>query len=280
MPSSKKAVAAGARNTFMGFIDEFGFLTGGSPTAPAAGELSFMTPILGITDANPATPEPESVNVEGDDGTLAEFDFDSTETRRFNINTSVQDLDHEAAILGTNVETLAEIYMGAQDIRNAPERNMCAILQSRAKKFDAGVQGQKAWNGTLVPLGSGRPLGRRAFEGRAAAAFAYSFTPQPAGYTPWGVTIAEDGFLAADSPRYIPLNSEYPVVALAFTGNAVKTEFTWSSATFAYSPVSVAKIAVLVDRVAVTVASVGTRSFTLSAAPRNGGRGIAVFQFQ
>jgi hypothetical protein len=126
---------------------------------------------------------------------------------------------------------------------------------------------------------TGTPLGRRAFEERAAAAFGYSFTPQPAGYAPWGYTIQVGGFLNANTVRSIALNGEYPAIAVAFTGDGSTTEWTWLASVFAGSPVSVSKILVTVDRVAVAVSAVGTRSFTIAAA-RNGGRGVALFQYE
>lgn len=276
MPGSRRNIAAGNRYALYGFMDEFGFLTGSTPTAPSAGATgSAMGQLLGIKTAAPTIPDPDAVQVTGEDGLLGEFDFDSIATRRFTADIAVQDLDADAAMQGTNVQTIGEILMGAGDINDAPELDMCFVFQSRAKKQDAGVKGKKAWSGAIIPLATGKPLGRVQYSEREAAAYRLSIAPQLASYNVWGVSILEaaEGTTAL---RQRPFNSEYPIMIEAFTGNGALATFNLSK-----TPISVAKTVVYVDRVAATLASIsaGAKTFTANAIVRNLGRGIVIYEF-
>lgn len=277
MPASNSAIAGGNQWFFGGFLDEFGYLKGGTNTAPSSGATgSPMFQIVGVQEATPATPERETIQILGDDDLLGEIPLTSIASRRFTAGYAVQNLTQEANLQGTNVETLGEILMGALDIVEEAEYDTCYILQSRALKQDSGVKGRKGWNGVLIPLAIGKPLGRRAFSSRAAAAFALDITPQIAGYSPWGITHLSSN-VGTPGLRYRPFNSEYPIVMERWTGNGALSTFNLS-----HTPVSVAKTFVAVRRIPATVSSVNTStpSMTLSAAPADGAEVVALYQFQ
>ena len=146
MGSFTKGLAAGNRLSFAWFIDDFGFPLGNSTSAPSQGATGAPAFNLeGIKTAAPTNPEREIVPVTGDDDLLAEFDFSPTTSRSFVIEYSVEDLSILAAILGTNIVTWGEAKIAMMDIVSPPDRNMGFIFQSRAKKRNLGVSGQKGW---------------------------------------------------------------------------------------------------------------------------------------
>lgn len=278
MGTFTKAIAAGNAKAFLGFIDSNGFLVGSATTAPAAGAAgSPMLALTGIKAASPTVPERDVVQVTGDDDLLGEFDFASLTSRSFVAEFAIQNLELEALLLGTNVETLAEIKLGALDVVSPAELNVCLILQSRAKKQNSGVVGQAGWTGVIVPLATAAPLGRDAFSERSPGVFRLQITPQTASNNPWGVTIL-DSNTGTTGLRYRPFNSENPITMHAHTGNAVLQ--TW---TLDYQPVSAAKTSLTADRVALAVSSVSTSapySVTTSAtAPIGDAHLVTVYEF-
>ena len=73
MASFTKAIAAGNAYAQIGFIDSNGFLVGSATSAPANGAVgSGLLDITGIKTAAPAVPDPEFVQVTGDDVLLGE----------------------------------------------------------------------------------------------------------------------------------------------------------------------------------------------------------------
>jgi hypothetical protein len=275
MPTTLSNIAAGNRYAFGGFVNSFGFMIGAAASAPAAGTSSGMFQVKGIKTAAPASPEPEAVPVSGDDELLGEFQFDSITERRFTAEFSVGNLTQEAALQGTNVQTLGEISVGALDVLEGLEFDTCWIFQSRAKKQDTGVRGQKAWQGTIVPLATAKPLGRAAYEERTAALYRFSISPQVAGYHPWGLTVL-DANAGTPGMRFLPFQSEYPVHIQAFTGNAALAVIPVD-----FEPISVAKTTAFVNRVAATVLSVSAanKTVTLSATPAGAANVVIIYEF-
>jgi hypothetical protein len=278
MATFTKSIAAGNTYAFMGFIDSNGFMVGSATTAPAGGAAgSPMIRITGIKTASPTVPEPEVVQVTGDDTLLGEFDFDSLTQRSFTIEVAVQDLEAEALLQGTNVETVAEIKLGALDILNSAELNACLIIQSRAKKQDAGAVGQKGWNGVIIPIATVKPLGRDTFAERGPAVFRYFVTPQIASNNPWGVTIL-DVNAGTTGLRYRPFTAENPVTMHAHTGNGALQSWTLN-----YQPISVVKTALFGGKNPIAVSAVTTTApfavTTIAAAPIGGLALVTVYEF-
>lgn len=277
MASFTKSIAAGTTYAFLSFVDENGFWVGSGTSAPANGAAGAgCIRILGIKTASPTVPERDVVQVTGDDDLLGEFDFASLTSRSFVIEVAVQDLELEAKLLGTTVQSLAEIKWGGLDIDNPAELSVGLIIQSRAKKQDTGVQGQKGWSGVILPIAAAAPLGRDAFTERTPGVFRLQVTPQKASNTPWGITISSAN-LGKTGPRYLPFDSEYPITAHAHSGNGSLQTFTLD-----LPPVSAAKTSVVSARVAQTVSSVSTTSpysATISGTPIGGAQMLTTYEF-
>lgn len=276
MPAFNRAIAAGNRYAFAWFIDDNGFMTGASTTAPANGAAgSGAFTLSGIKTAAPTIPEPDVVQVTGDDALQGEFSFDSIETRAFTIEYTVEDLSLIATILGVTLTTWGEVRTALMDVPNPPERNMGFIFQSRAKKADTGAQGQKGWNGKFIPLATFTPLGRASFDERGAAVFRGQISPQSSGYDPFGVSILTSNY-GTTAARQIPFNAENPIHIKTWRGDNTTTAFTLD-----YVPVSAAKTSAFVDRVVRTVSTVstGASTMTVSSAPGTGRPMIALYEF-
>lgn len=269
MAAPNRGISAGAQQSYLGFYDSDGLLTGGTPTAPAAGTQTGnpFTHILGIKEASPEVGEPDTEVITGDDIRLGEFDFESIATRRFTITVAAFNMQQEADLLGTNVETIAGFKMGALDVIDRVERDCCLILNSRTKKQDTGVYGQKAWSGILIPLATIIPLGRQTFSERTGAVYRFSVTPQVAGNNPWGITFSE-ALAGTEGLTYRPFSGDYPMHIHVFTGNGIITDWT-----LRHQPVDTAHTTAFMDKVERTVSAVSTTTYAATTtALRNNGR--------
>jgi hypothetical protein len=277
MASFTKNIAAGNNYCYFGFIDSRGYLVGSTTTAPAAGATgSGMIRLQGVKVAAPTVPEPEVVQVTGDDTLLGEFSFDSIAQRAFIIEFAIQNLETEALLLGTNVETIGEIRLGSIDILDAPTLNGCLILQSRAQKQNTGVVGQAGWTGVIIPLMTAKPLGRASFDERGPAVYRYQITPQIASNNPWGISILEAN-AGTTGTRYRPFNAENPITMHAHTGNGVVTAFLLDN-----TPISVAKTVTTATRVNVPLTSVQTTApvgMTTTGTPIGGAPMVTLYEF-
>ena len=265
MASFTKAIAAGNAYAQIGFIDSNGFLVG-----------SGLLDITGIKTAAPAVPDPEFVQVTGDDVLLGEFDFESLTSRGFVIETAVGNLELDALLQGTNVVSFGDGKIGALDVLNPAELNAMLIIQSRAKKYNTGVVGQKGWTGVILPLATVKPLGRSGFDERGAAVYRYSVTPQLASNAPWGVTFDDTNF-GTPGLRHIPFNFENPITMHAHSGNGSLQTFTLTRA-----PISAAKTITYSARVAQVVTGVSTTSpysVTISGTPIGGAQMTTIYEF-
>lgn len=210
-------IAAGSSDSWIGFFNDAGRFIGGTPDTPAAGTGSGMRELLGVKQVPLTIPDPESVIIDGDDVWLGEFEMESLASRAYIVTLAVYDLQLEAYLLGTNVETIAGGRWGVLDVKNAPERDVCFIHQSRSKKFDGGNKGQKAWQGVLV-RGTAKPLGRTAYNSREGAEYRLRIVPALTTHNPWGVTLSTDNAGATEAAQR-PFQSDYPYTMQAFTGN-------------------------------------------------------------
>lgn len=279
MSGSYKSAAAGLQQSWMGFLDANGFLLGSDTSAPAAGATgSGMLRILGVKSANATVPERERTQSTSEDGELVyDFDFPSPNSRAFIIETALQDLAMEAKLIGKPVEAIAGGLMGYEDITNAPEYDTCIIIQSRSKKADSGVNGQKGWSGKYYPLATVQALGRSGYDERGAAVYRLSVTPQLAAKNNWGVTFRDANgvdFFA----RARPYSFSQPIYLHRYVGNGVLTTFNLD-----YAPIDVASISVYSSvGAALTVASVSAsgKTFTLNSAPANNLDFVAMVQYQ
>jgi len=262
-----RTASAGNKYSFLGFLDDDGFLIGGTPDAPAAGEASGMLRLTGIKEVPITIPDSDIISATGDDTNIADFDFDSDQPRRYIATMAVEDLNLITYLTGVDQATIAGGSWADFDVVDAPERTACLIHQQRAVDLDSG----KAWKGILVRRATVKYLGQDSMNERTPSTFRLSVTPQPAMHDPWGFTLQK---LA----RFKKFQSAYPYTMSAFTGDGAETTFHLD-----YEPVEVAKSQATVERIARTITSVDPAypyGFTLSLAAVGNGRGQMLYQFR
>lgn len=279
MASFSKSIDAGNDYAFLGIRDSNGFLVGQGTSAPSQGASgSAMFRLLGIKEAPVTAAERSAVVATGDNGkVLATFNFLDPTPRSFVIELAVDDLERDATILGTTVQTIGEIKLGAYDIIDPAEINVSLILQSNAKKWNTGVVGQAGWGGYIIPLATAVPLSRNGFSESTPGVFRLQVTPQTADMDPWGITIT-DSTAGTAGLGFYKFDSEYPITMHAHTGTGALSTFTLD-----YKPVSAAKTKVYSARVAQTTTSVSTTapySVTISGTPIGGAQMVTIYEFQ
>lgn len=281
MTGATRGASMGVRNCFIGFYGDDDKLTGGTLTAPSNGAPNGnpFDHILGVQSASPATPDPDTVQVPGDDELIAEWELPSLSTRRFNIDIAAFDLDQVAQIQNTNVVTFGDGKLGVEDIANLPEVNACIILQGRTKKQDIGVKGRKAYSGVIIPVATVQWLGRVAFNSREGAAYRLSVTPQLADRTPWGVTISN--LFGASAVRRIPITFDNPIHMQVYRGDGSETDWVTQ-----HTPISVAKTKFITQApgfgavdAALSSVTPATHVVATSSSPAVGAVGVAFYEF-
>ena len=237
MSGSRSNIAAGTQLAFYGIYDSAGRLKGSTTGTLAQGGVgSGMKRLVGIKRANPGPTEPEDVQITGDDSPIGSIEFGPAETPSFIIENAVFDLDIQAAMQGTVVQSLQDLRLGVAQPENPVYPDICLIIQGKAKKQDAGVKGIKAWVGVIVPVASVIPVGREEFSERTPGVNRYQVNTQVASKQPWGVTIA-DGDLGTTGAPLIPFTSDNPITMHTFIGDGAETDFVVD-----LTPVEVGKI--------------------------------------
>jgi hypothetical protein len=270
----KQNLAAGVQQAWLSFLDSENFALGNAQTAIAAGDIRGSYPFVGIQEMPTGILEGETVPVPGDDTTLGSFIFASADPREFLINFGQGDLNLDAMLQGTLVETLGGINIGLSDPGQPVYPTVCLIVNSRAIKRDSGQSGQAAWCGYIFPVVQLQPLSRETLTGRTAGVYRYKGTAQAAYNHPWGVTIAEavNGDVSSFS---FPFTSPYPLTLDAFRGNGIKTDWVLNKA-----PVDTNNTKPFVERVALAVSAVTPATKTMTAAvAANNGRGVVIYGY-
>jgi hypothetical protein len=238
-------IAAGLDYIFYGVLNSSGYMYGstsdGATSGAAAGEP--MLRLDGGRTVPVSLPEDEIVTVVGDNAPMVSFNFPPTELPNGVIELSERNDVFDALVQGLLVETLGDMRVstyGTPDRSNQPD--MCLLMMQKAKKWEAGVQGIKAWEMTLVPRCTITPLGNDITQ-REFGPYRYSVNLQTTDRKSWGATFT-DAINATESGTLIKIASDNPIMLQAFVGNGAAQAFT-----LAYTPVSAAKLFVHTDGV-------------------------------
>lgn len=275
--NNKGLIAAGYRLAFYGVIDTDGILIGGDGTAPVAGNADGkpMIRLLGATTAPVQLTESESVPIPGDDGVLGQFQFESSDLPAGVIEFSVRDLVFEAIANGALVETLGT---DAYAIENQPDfdpASLTMILTRRAQQFSSAGKGQARWESLLLHNVVATPLGSN-YEIKAPAVYAYRISLSKSDRRATGQTLT-NATMGTKTSVGTTVMTENPLHMVAYTGDNTAVTFN-----LPFTPISVAKTKVFVNGVGVTVNSVNVanKTFTLSSAPANGAKVVALYEYE
>lgn len=227
-------IAAGVDQAWYGTLDAAGLLKGGTKTAPVAGNAvgSPMLRLTGVQSADITIPQPDQVNIPGDNKTQGSFLFASEENPAFTIETGVFNQALQALEQGTQEYQEGGARLGVLAPVDLDPQDMCWILQSPTKKKDVGYNGLKAWHGYIIPASTAIPMGRNSFATRAGASDRHRVTANPASKTPSGTPIDETNFLT-EGGAVIPFTSDYPIFYQRWTGDGTEDAFTMAKAAVA-----------------------------------------------
>jgi hypothetical protein len=237
MSGPNRYISAGAQNCWWGRVHTNGYFIGPSGST-ANGASEGMRQILGIKSANPGPVEPEAVDITGDDITLGAIDFGPNEVPKYVMETAAFDLDTQAKLQSTLVETLGDIRIGVLQPNDPEYVDIVQILQAKTKSKDVGTDGLKAWSGYIIPVANAVPLGRGEFNERTPAVDRYKVTLQVASRNPWGVTITAANAGTTGAPMR-PFTADNPITMHYWIGDGAA-----STVILDKTPVSLAKIIV------------------------------------
>jgi hypothetical protein len=245
-----QSISAGVQQTQFLFYDINGEPSGDSPTPLANAQYAGAYQWVGIQEFPSGIPEAEAVPIPGDDTLLGSILFSSDAPREGLITFGQMDLDLEARMQNTLVESLGDIRMGLIDTASTILATGALITQARSVKRSTGVQGAAGWSGLIYPNVQVQPLNRETLAGRTAGSYRYKYVAQQAFYKPWGITISDEvnGDIAAYA---IPFTSPYPLTMGAFRGDGATVNWTLHK-----TPISVNKTRPFSDKLALAVTSV------------------------
>jgi hypothetical protein len=218
-------IAAGFELCEYHILDSNGVIAGTAGSIPAVGAIVGAGVVLGVQTANIAVPEPERVNIPGDDTSLGKFQFDSQDTPEFNLVVGAQDLQQEAAFQSMLVESDGDMNMGVLQPFSPTYKDLLLIFTSKTKSYAAASRGTSQYSGYIIAKVQAQPLGRVTFEGRAGAGFQYACIANQS--TTWGVGATfQTAVQGTESAVLRPWSAENRISMDRATGNNVATTFT------------------------------------------------------
>lgn len=275
---TRKVIAAGFTNVFYGILDANGQCTGVATSLNAGVQAgSSMRRFEGAKSGPISVPTPDVVMVTGDDEAKGSFTFDSTDLANGTLTTSIKDMDFEALCMGLEVVDLGVFQtVGIGQPENPQRRDMCMILQRRAKSRTAAEIGVGKWEGIFIPKATITPL-YAPFQERTPAEYGYQLTLNKSDSMIWGETFGLSTW-GAEEMVFHQFNSDNPIVVHAFRGNGAQTVFNLD-----YTPAgtTAAYVRAYVNRVHwgnITV-NAAAKTVTFGAAPTNGAIGNIVYQY-
>ncbi len=267
--SDTQSLQAGVQQAWLMFYDANGEPSGNDTTALANATSAGSYQFRGIQEMPTGIPEADAVPIPGDDTVLGNILFSSDAPREFVVNMGQMDLELEARLQNSVVETVGDAKMGYIDSPDAVLATVSLIVQSKAI-----VDGVAAWMGWIYPLVQLQPLNRETFSGRTAGVIRYKGVAQPATNNTWGTTILN----RQGSPTLAyarPAISDKPLTMHAFRGAI--TSFTLDK-----TPVSVIKTPAYSDKILVPVSSVNTptpRIITFTNPVAAGRPGLVIYEY-
>src|ERR1700741_1973708 len=148
-----RSIQAGTQLAFWGQVDAFGFFAGTSGSVASGANGESMGRLLGIKTANPGPVEPESVNVTGDDTTLGAIDFGPNEVPTWIMELAALDLNNQALMQGTLVETLGGLKISTLQPNDPVYPDICLIYQGKAKRQGCRLRGFQSRGGVHFAIG-------------------------------------------------------------------------------------------------------------------------------
>lgn len=198
-------------------VVHWGYNTGGYFTGTNKTPTSSTTPnpagtFVAAKTASLSIPEAERVNATGNNKRIRTFSFENPEETGFEFSLAAADLDFQAAIMGTKIETLGTWDLGL--IRPGTTRaiNITMIINTDAASEESASTGEAGYFVQILPLMLVRYRGASNVTERTVHDRVFSATINPFARKPWGelLTSLTNGDVLADG---LEGTSPYPVFA-------------------------------------------------------------------
>lgn len=263
MANASKIVASiGLRRAQIYEIDSTGYPDGDQDAADGYDGVR----LTGVQSYTPTLPDVQILNHQGDDVVFAQDKLAPTELPSGALNTGKTNLDIDALLGSSLVETLGEAQIGVMATdEQGQEPLVCLVLYRSAQNVDPASAGfgSRHWKQYWFPKTAIIPKDATA-EQAGLDQNQYNIVPTKFTMKPWGVPLSDDTN-GADQAVYMRTISENPVMMERWTGNGTLTTFNLN-----WTPINTTKTKVFANGTAQTVASVDTDStpaFTLSGTP-------------
>jgi hypothetical protein len=217
-------IAAGFDRLEYHMLDTNGIAAGPSGSITAGATGSGAGRMRGVKTSDIVIPEPDIVNITGDDGPLGSFIFQPTATPGFNIDVGAADLQDEAYFQGTLVENSGDLSFGVLQPKDQAFPDFCLIGVSRAKSKMSGSDGVSGYSGIIIPKCQIVPLGRVSYTEREGGVFRYRVSVTMSDAYPWGQTL-KDSINGTTGGAIMPWTAENRITIHAWTGNSVVSTF-------------------------------------------------------
>lgn len=264
--------ASGLRKARVYALDSAGYPNGDQSGASGYNGVD----VTGIKGVSINSPDNQRINHTGDDETFAQDFLPPTELPSGSFTTGKTNQTLDAMLTDQNVQTIGEWELDGQYTNKAGSEIDVLMMYWRQALVTAPGDvdfGSRRWQTHIIGKCRVTPQGASPEQG-GADVNNYSLTATKTGVTPWGVafTEADNGFTRAVKLRK---TADYPIMLERYTGNGTLTTFNTE-----FAPITAAKTKVWVNGTAAIVNSVDTsaKTFTLSAAPANNGKVVALYE--
>lgn len=216
-------IAAGFRYIFAGRVNSSGYLSGNVSAEASNGQLLRMSRIRGAQTFPVTIPEDEKLPVQGDDETLVTFRFPAAELPSGIMGLAVHDMNFDALVQGTTVETIGDLRAGAMAPSGIAPQTMALLLIREAKKYEGSTKGPIAWEILLVPSCEIIALGAE-WQQRTFNAYNYSISLNKSSRAPYGATYTE-GLRGTTEMPLEPIDADNPIEIYGGFGDNATASF-------------------------------------------------------
>lgn len=185
-----------------------------------------LTRLFAAQAADVSLPEPTTVQIPGDDGVDAQFQFDVTELERFALSMGRSNYAFVNNIQGTsNIDLQSTYSMLPRNPKGRDFTDIFLLLTRRSQKRNGTTGG--GYEHVVVPNATGSYLGS-SYETQGAGVFNYQVSSNYVNQTFYGNALGGDANEVGgkDFASSFELNTDYPVTIDVYRSDGTATSFT------------------------------------------------------
>lgn len=179
----------------------------------------------GLQAADIAVPDARRITSYGDGVVQAVALLQATDATGFTLTVGSEDFDLHAAVTGTKVHTIGEMYSIMYNTeKDAIPVDVMVVVTQAAMSEDGA---ETVWVTTILPVSQAVP--KKGTIGDEFSPKVFDILVKPANYYPWGVALSEsnNGATQAGMMTFV---TDDPLLIVAFKGDNVATEFSYATA--------------------------------------------------